>query len=158
MHTGLGLLLITKKGMITDNTQNHRDGIIALLKAERLPTQDLPDILENFIVALQDEDVIGVAGLEIYGDYGLFRSLAVHKQFRNKGIAQNLMQQIEVLANKQQLHELYLLTETAPDYFERNGYQKISRDEVPVIVQQSAEFSEVCPQSAIVMKKSINHL
>jgi len=144
--------------MITDNTQNHRDGIIALLKAERLPTQDLPDILENFIVALQDEDVIGVAGLEIYGDYGLFRSLAVHKQFRNKGIAQNLMQQIEVLANKQQLHELYLLTETAPDYFERNGYQKISRDEVPVIVQQSAEFSEVCPQSAIVMKKSINHL
>jgi len=158
LHTGLGLLLITKKGMITDNTQNHRDGIIALLKAERLPTQDLPDILENFIVALQDEDVIGVAGLEIYGDYGLFRSLAVHKQFRNKGIAQNLMQQIEVLANKQQLHELYLLTETAPDYFERNGYQKISRDEVPVIVQQSAEFSEVCPQSAIVMKKSINHL
>jgi len=109
-------------------------------------------------VALQDEEVISVAGLEVYGDYGLLRSLAVGKQFRNKGIAKNLLQQIENLAKKQHISELYLLTETALDYFKRNGYQKINRDEVPVSVQQSAEFSEVCPQSAIVMKKTIKHL
>jgi len=144
--------------MITKNAQNYRDQVISLLKAENLPTQDLPETLQNFIVALQDEEVISVAGLEVYGDYGLLRSLAVGKQFRNKGIAKNLLQQIENLAKKQHISELYLLTETALDYFKRNGYQKINRDEVPVSVQQSAEFSEVCPQSAIVMKKTIKHL
>jgi amino-acid N-acetyltransferase len=48
-----------------------------------------------------------------------------------------------------------LLTETAPGYFETKGYQQITRADVPEEVQQSSEFSHVCPQSAIVMKKII---
>jgi amino-acid N-acetyltransferase len=134
---------------------NYKAGIVSLLIDEKLPVSDLPASLENFLVVLQDDQVIGVAGLEIYGDYGLLRSLAVNPAFRSQGVAGKLLSQIEALAISKGLSTMYLLTETAPDYFDRKGYAKIIRNDVPVEVQQSSEFSFVCPQSAIVMKKTL---
>ena len=134
---------------------NYREGIVALLSSAKLPVDDLPGTLENFLIALQNDEVIGVAGLEIYADYGLLRSLAVSPDFRGRGLAGQLILQIESLANLKGLKTIYLLTETAPAYFKQKGYENITRTEVPVEVQQSSEFSHVCPQSAIVMKKDL---
>lgn len=141
--------------MITDQAQHYKDQVTALLAAEKLPVADLPHTLDNFVVAIEDAAVIGVAGLEIYGNYGLLRSLAVSADYRGNGIAAKLLGQIEALAALKALKEIYLLTETAPGYFEGKGYGKITRADVPTEVQGSSEFSHVCPQSAIVMKKSI---
>lgn len=141
--------------MIIEQAQHYKAQVTALLAAEKLPTSDLPDTLENFLVAIEDAEIIGVAGLEIYGNYGVLRSLAVSGEHRCKGIAGKLLTRIEVLAALKALKEMYLLTETAPDYFEGNGYGKITRADVPAEVQQSSEFSHVCPVSAIVMKKII---
>jgi amino-acid N-acetyltransferase len=134
---------------------NCRENIVTLLTAEKLPVDDLPATLENFLVAKQNEEVIGVAGLEIYGDYGLLRSLAVSPAFRDQGIADKLLRQIEALANSKGLKAICLLTETAPGYFDRKGYTRITRADVPAEVQESSEFSHVCPQSAIVMIKNL---
>jgi arsenate reductase (thioredoxin) len=134
----------------------YRSAIIALLEEEKLPVADLPAMLDNFYTALVNGVFAGVAGLEIYGKYGLVRSLVVDKASRDKGIANALLARIEALAADKKLSEIYLLTETAPDYFVRKGYHKITRDGVPVEVLQSAEFSYLCPQSAVVMKKSMN--
>ncbi|MDB5022524.1 MAG: hypothetical protein JWP78_279 [Mucilaginibacter sp.] len=134
---------------------NYRESILELLRAERLPVDDLPATLENFLVALQNDQVIGVAGLEIYGDYSLLRSLAVKPNLRSHGIAGKLLQQIETLAHSKGLKAIYLLTETASDYFYRKNYIRITRNEVPAGVQRSSEFSHVCPQSAIVMMKTL---
>jgi amino-acid N-acetyltransferase len=138
---------------------NCRENIATLLAAEKLPVDDLPATLENFLVARQSDEVIGVAGLEIYGEYGLLRSLAVSPAFRDQGIADKLLRQIEALADSRGLKAICLLTETAPGYFDRKGYTRITRADVPAEVQRSSEFSHVCPQSAIVMMKNIisNH-
>jgi amino-acid N-acetyltransferase len=141
--------------MKVEQADKYRESIIALLTAEKLPAADLPDQLENFAVTKQDEEITGVIGLEIYGDYGLLRSLAVDNNFRNQGIANELLLHIEQLAAAKNLKAIYLLTETAPDYFTRKGYQKITREDVPPEVKQSSEFSHVCPQSAIAMQKEI---
>lgn len=141
--------------MIIDRVHNQKDKVIALLIAEKLPVSDLPADLDNFLVAMIDDEVVGVAGLEIYGTYGLLRSLAVNQDHRGKGIGGELLKDIEGLATLNHLIEVYLLTETAPEYFNRKGYMKIIRGDVPVEVQQSSGFSHVCPQSAIVMKKII---
>ncbi|HEY8928298.1 MAG TPA: arsenic resistance N-acetyltransferase ArsN2 [Mucilaginibacter sp.] len=141
--------------MIIEKAQSHRKAVVELLSAEKLPVADLPETLENFIVAIADAEVIGVAGFEVYGNYGLLRSVAVRSDFRSKGIAGNLLRKIDELSSLKGLTGLYLLTETAPDYFERKGFQKIGRDEVPDIVKQSSEFSHVCPVSAIVMYKAL---
>lgn len=141
--------------MIIDQAQPHRNAIKALLSAEKLPTIDLPETLDNFIAAIADAEVIGVAGLEIYGSFGLLRSVAVRSDFRSQGIAAKLLRRIDALASLKGITEIYLLTETASDYFERKTFRRIDRTEVPEELQQSSEFSHVCPQSAIVMKKII---
>ena len=142
--------------MIIDEAQPYKDQVIELLAAEKLPVEDLQESLADFIVAIEDAAIIGVAGLEVYGNYGLLRSLAVRPDHRGKGIAGKLLQRIEAIAALKPLKELYLLTETAPDYFGLKGYQKITRPEVPAGVMESSEFSHVCPVSAIVMKKAIS--
>jgi amino-acid N-acetyltransferase len=141
--------------MKIEQADKYRENIIALLTAEKLPVADLPDQLENFAVNKKGDDVTGVIGLEIYGDYALLRSLAVNNNFRNQGIADELLQHIEKLAAAKKLKAIYLLTETAPGYFTRKGYQTITRADVPAEVHQSSEFSHVCPQSAIVMLKEV---
>lgn len=142
--------------MIIDQAQTYRDKIVELLAAEKLPVADLPETLDNFIVAIQDGALVGVGGIEVYGNYGLLRSLAVHPEHRCAGIAGKLLARLDHISKQNCLSELYLLTETAPTYFEQKNYSKITRDEVPAEVQRSSEFSHVCPVSAIVMKKKIS--
>ena len=74
--------------------------------------------------------------------------------FRNQGVAGKLLEAVEKKAIDNGLAAVYLLTETAPDYFDSKNYCKVLRAEVPLELQQSSEFSYACPQSAIVMKKS----
>ena len=142
--------------MVIDKAQPYKSQIIELLAAEKLPIADLPETLDNFIVAIANAEVIGVAGVEIYGNYGLLRSVAIRHDFRSQGIAAKLLRRVESLGSLKGLTEIYLLTETAAEYFERKAYQRVTRDEVPAAVQDSSEFSHVCPQSAIVMKKLIS--
>jgi amino-acid N-acetyltransferase len=134
----------------------YRTDVEALLNGEKLPVSDLPESLDNFLVAQENGLVIGTAGIEIYGEHGLLRSIAVNTASRNKGIAGKLLERIENLARAKELKTLFLLTETAPDYFSRKGYKTIGRADVPVEVQRSSEFSFVCPQSAIVMMKALS--
>ncbi|MGZ3999214.1 MAG: arsenic resistance N-acetyltransferase ArsN2 [Mucilaginibacter sp.] len=134
---------------------NYKESIIAMLEAEKLPVDDLPAGLDNFRVALANNEVIGVAGLEVYGNYGLLRSIAVKPAFRSQGVAGKLLREIESTAVNKGLTALYLLTETAPDYFRQKDYELIGRADVPTEVQQSSEFSYACPQSAIIMKKNL---
>jgi amino-acid N-acetyltransferase len=132
-----------------------RENVISLLSGQGLVVSDLPPRLENFVVAIQDEIVTGTAGLEIYGNFGLLRSVAVLPGYRNMGVASALVSHMETLARANGLRAVYLLTETAPDYFRKKNYEMINREEVPTEVQHASEFSYACPKSAIVMKKSL---
>ena len=91
--------------------------------------------------------------MEIYGQSALLRSVAVQPSDRNKGVGEKLLHRIEDLARSRGINAIYLLTETASGYFIKKNYQQITRNKVPDDVLGSTEFSFVCPQSAIVMKK-----
>ena len=136
--------------------KNYKEEVIALLSAEKLPVEDLPSALENFLVARENNEVVGAIGLEIYEDNGLLRSLIVRGDHRNAGTAGILLAELEGLAIAKGLNDIYLLTETASDYFSRKNFIVITRADVPATLQQSSEFSYVCPQSAVVMKKTLS--
>jgi amino-acid N-acetyltransferase len=140
---------------VTSAHNEHRQAIVALLQSEKLPIEDLPASLDNFFVALHEDEVIGAIGLEKYDNCGLLRSMVVNKEYRNKNAATQLVQELENHAIKTGIDCLYLLTETAPGYFERKGYKRIQREEAPLALHASSEFSHVCPVSAIVMKKEL---
>jgi amino-acid N-acetyltransferase len=137
------------------NASTHRAAVVTLLFSEKLPVDDLPERLENFLAAIDNGQLIGAAGIEIYGAFGLLRSVVVQPTYRGSGIAGKLITELERLSAAKGLTALILLTETAPGYFEKNGFSKINRDDVPEAVRASSEFRHVCPVSAVVMKKSI---
>ena len=129
--------------------------IIELLKSENLPIDGINDDLENFLIAFENNIVYAAVGMEIYGNYALIRSLVVKNDSRNQGLAGRLILNIEDQAIKHEVIALFLLTETASTYFNKKGFNEIARTEVPIEVQQSNEFRYICPQSALVMKKSV---
>lgn len=141
--------------IITKASDSQRPLVIALLEAEKLPVEDLPGSLDNFFVVVNGGDIIGAIGMEQYGMYALLRSMVVSREHRNKSIASGLVQHLEQYCRSLGISVMYLLTETAPAYFEKKGYQRISRDDVPAALKQSSEFSHVCPVSAVVMKKAL---
>lgn len=141
--------------IITKAKETNRIAIVNLLKSNNLPMEDLPAVLDFFYVAVEEDQLVGLIGMELYSSYALLRSMVVSEACRNKNIASQLVQQLENDAIAIGIECIYLLTETARQYFERKGYKKIEREEVPLALQQSSEFSHVCPRSAIVMKKSL---
>lgn len=127
----------------------------SLLRADHLPTDGVSAAFDRFIVAEADGQVCGVAGLETYGSFGLLRSVAVSPSLRGRGVGAALTEAVVAAAARGALTAVYLLTETARDFFLRHGFHVIDRDDVPSTIRGSAEFAELCPASSTVM---VRHL
>lgn len=130
-------------------------GLVQLLHAAGLPVEDLPGDLTHFIVAKQDNQIIGSVGLEILGSYALLRSLAVDATWQGKGVGAALYQAVVRMAREKSIEYLYLITTTADQYFKKLGFGKIDRANVPEVIRQTSQFSGICPSSAIVMIKKV---
>ena len=135
---------------------DEKETVVALLKQGNLLTEDLPAGLSDFVLAKDEQTSIGVAGLESFGTVGLLRSVAVDPAHWGKGIAAQLIERLLATADANHLQELYLITTTAEGYFSRHGFSPVSRNNVPEAIQQTQQFSGLCPSSAIVMKRTSN--
>lgn len=124
----------------------------SLLAASDLPLDGLPETLSGFAVAELDGELVGVAGVEECGDYGLLRSAAVDPSVRGMGIGRELVQRVIVSARNDNRKALYLLTTTAENYFPAFGFEKVDRAEAPDPIRGTAEFTSACPASATFMK------
>lgn len=126
-------------------------GVVGLLAEVGLPTDGVAEWLPRYVVAEDDGRVVGVAGLEVHGSDGVLRSVAVDPTRQGEGLGGRLAATVLASARQAGLRRLYLLTETAADYFPRWGFQRIARDEASDAVQESVEFREACPDSAVTM-------
>lgn len=136
-------------------SQADLDYIEGLLAANELPTADIHDQLESLYVFEIDGDSVGVGGLEVYDDVGLLRSIAVEDAKRGNGYGTAVCQTLLVRASEGAVSTVYLLTTTAADFFERLGFESVERTAVPEAIQQSREFSELCPSTAVCMSCDI---
>ncbi len=127
--------------------------IAALLTEHNLPLDGAQAHLDDFLLAFSGNTLAGVAALERYGSTGLLRSVAVAE--RNKGLGRALVERLIAQAAAEGLTSIVLLTTTAPDYFPRFGFRRIARQDAPPAVQESVEFQQSCPVSAVVMELSL---
>ncbi len=124
----------------------------ALLNSSGLPVIDL-DFKKDLLIGYTEDGVmVGTGGLEIYGEYGLLRSLSVKLGTRGKALGTAITEYIIQQARKRNLKGIYLLTETAHGFFLRKGFIDIAREEVPEPLKASSEFSYVCGASAVAME------
>lgn len=132
-----------------------KEAVIALLEQGQLLTEDLPIGLPDFFIAKEEGRPVGVAGLERFGPVALLRSVAVDPQYQGKQIAAQLVGRLLQTTQASGLQDVYLITTTADRYFKRYGFQIVSRQDVPAAIQQTQQFSDLCPSSAIVMKRAL---
>ncbi|MDK2928414.1 MAG: hypothetical protein PWR31_2105 [Bacillota bacterium] len=123
-----------------------------LLTKAGLPLAGVEENFANFLKLMVDGELAAVAGLEIHGRAGLLRSVAVAPAYRSSGLGQGITRAMINRARELGLQELYLLTQTAADFFPRFGFKRIDRSAVDPAVQQSVEFKSACPVSAVCMR------
>ena len=132
-----------------------RRGVCDLLTAAGLPLEGLPDGLEHFLVAEEDGRIVAAAGVEVYGDSVLLRSVVVSPEHRGAGMGGRLSDASLAVARKLGARHAYLLTDTAEAFFRRRGFEVIDRKDVPAAVRDSVEFAVACPASAIAMHRAV---
>jgi amino-acid N-acetyltransferase len=123
-----------------------------LLAEVGLPWSDLTAAhMDQFFGCGSITALDGVVGLKLYESVALLRSLAVTANCRRRGCAPALVAQAELLARKQGVKKIYLLTTTAEHFFARLGYASVARASAPAVIQQTHEFSSLCPSSSVLM-------
>ncbi len=134
--------------------ETDRQRVIELLQQNNLPVSDI-DADKLLYLFFENGNAVGTAGLEIYGDCGLLRSVSVAREAQGKGFGKLIVTKPEAFVKESGINCLYLLTTTAADFFTKQGYSIIKREDAPGAIQQTTEFSSLCPSSAIVMTKRI---
>jgi N-acetylglutamate synthase-like GNAT family acetyltransferase len=127
----------------------------ALLVAAGLPTAGVRDCIGDFIVAESGGRLVGAIGVEVHGRYGLLRSAVVARDVQGTGVGRSLVERLIAGASRRGLHALYLLTETAEDWFPRFGFERVSRASVPAELMASEEFRGACCESAAVLRRAL---
>ena len=130
-------------------------GICELLLAGDLFVDDVGQHLDNFVVFEQHGNIVATGGMELYPPVALLRSIAVDQQYRSKGIAIEIVNQLCNTADMAGVQNIYLLTNTATGFFERLNFRAIARTQAPDEIKATSQFSHLCPASAQFMYKRI---
>ena len=148
---------MTSRSVATLRPATAADGaaVAALLGEAGLPRDGVAEWLGHFWIAELDGLLAGVAGLELYQDGALLRSVAVAPGLRGTGVGRMLTDRVIEVARAAGVPAVYLLTTTAGQYFPRLGFSAVLREEVPESVQQSVEFQGACPASAVIMRRML---
>jgi N-acetylglutamate synthase-like GNAT family acetyltransferase len=125
--------------------------ILDLLVNSGLPVEDVPSIVDVFVVARSGSAMVGVAALERWERVGLLRSVAVAQDARGRGVAGQLCERLMTDAARSGVELVYLLTTDAESYFHRLRFQVAEREQAPEAIRRTREFSELCPDSAVLM-------
>ncbi len=141
--------------VITPLQSNDLPDVLHLLARCGLPEAGLAEHVATMLVAQVDGRVVGSAGVELYEGAALLRSVAVDTDLRGQGVGGRLVTSALALAQASQAREVYLLTETAADYFAQRGFMPIGRDLVHPQVAASVEFTTACPTSAQAMRLTL---
>jgi amino-acid N-acetyltransferase len=129
--------------------------ILALLTGARLVTAGARDHLDTFLVAVEGDNIAGTAGLEMFGDVALLRSVAVSSPFRGRGLGQRLVHEALTAARRRGVRQVALLTEGATPFFTRLGFQEVDRSRLDHRLFTSKEFADPCCATAVAMKLDI---
>ena len=143
-----GLLQELPRSRFRGATSEDIGGIAALLSDLGLRSDGVSHRLLDTIVS---EDLRATATVQRSGSAGLLRSVAVAKENQGKGIGMLVTAAALAMARRRGQSHVYLFTETAEHFFERMGFEAISREMLPGPVGESGQAIEECAESAVPM-------
>ncbi|WP_132058585.1 arsenic resistance N-acetyltransferase ArsN2 [Halorussus amylolyticus] len=127
-----------------------------LLTDEGLPVADLDGKIDCLRICEVNGERVGVGGLEICGDSALLRSVAVEETARGNGYGRTICERLLDDAADAGVESAYLLTTTAPEFFDAQGFAEVERESAPFEIRDTTEFAELCPDSAVCMARGVD--
>lgn len=126
--------------------------LAAALGVAGLPADDLHDPGRLFW-RFRDPagQVAGYAGLECYGAEALLRSVVVIDTHRGMGLGRAISEAALRKAATCDARRVWLLTNTAADFFEKLGFTPCDRSAAPAAIKATREFSTLCPDTAALL-------
>lgn len=122
-----------------------------LLEEVNLSLAGIEEHFQHFLKLMVDGELVAVAGLELYSTIGLLRSIAVIPEYRHSGLGRGLIRAMINKARALELTHLYLLTETAAEYFRQFGFRPIGRRDVHPAIEKSEQFRSASLEDAVCM-------
>jgi amino-acid N-acetyltransferase len=129
--------------------------IRGLLSDAGLPLDGMEEAFGRGVVAESGGVVVGGAAVERYASDGLLRSVVVAPALRGTGVGRALVAATEVLARELGIRDMYLLTETAADWFGRLGYAVLDREAASDGIAGSWEFRFACVERGVLMRRTL---
>ena len=140
---------------LRDASLEDRGELEALLEDCGLSAIGLIDALGILVVAEGGGKLLGVAGIERYGDVVLVRSVAVREGHRSRGIGEALVSGLLGRARDLGASRAYLLTDTAERFFWALGFETVSRSDVPAAVLASPLVATACTEACACMTRTL---
>jgi len=126
--------------------------ILSLLRQANLSVAGVEDHLAEFLVAVEGDRIVGSAGLEVYGEAALLRSVAVAAPQRGRGLGARLVTAALARARHLGVREVALLTTSAAPFFRRFGFRDVDRQTLDPRLFASKALGEECCATAVGMK------
>ena len=111
-----------------------------LLAAEWLPPMAITEFLDSFWVLESDGRVAGAAGIEIYGEAAVLRSVVVAPELRGTGEGDHLVRNGLKYAREHGAKRVYLFTMHAAPFFARYGFEPVTTDDFEPAVRNSWQY------------------
>jgi len=92
-----------------------------------------------YLVARQDEKLMGVCGLEFDGEFSLLRSVAVDNAARGRGIARALIDGALQELRRRRIRAIYLFSKDTGAYFESLGWSEVPVSEAANALRQAPQ-------------------
>ncbi|MGH9767119.1 MAG: GNAT family N-acetyltransferase [Blastocatellia bacterium] len=128
------------------------DRVLSLLAEVDLPAEGVAEHFEGFLVAREDEKIVGCVGQERYGNIALLRSLAVSHDLQRGGLGKALAARLLDETRSLGVSEIVLLTTTAADFFARHfGFTEVERSRFDEAFADSPEWLLPRCSSAVCM-------
>lgn len=131
--------------------------VLALLTEAELIISGVAEHIDGFLVAEDAGRIVGSAGLELYGEAALLRSVAVTSSRRGQGLGVRLVSEALAAARGNGARAVALLTEHAGPFFRRLGFTESARERLDARLLTSSEFTEPGCATALVMTLDLDN-
>lgn len=139
------------------------------LEAAGLIHCDLDNIEGRFFaLCAQNEEGQQSSSIYGYGGYqylstensskagaALLRSIIILPTWRGTKKGARLVKLLEQQARKEEMTQLYLLTEGEDVFFANMGFAPLARESAPDHLRQTGQFSSLCSQNAVLMQMNL---
>ena len=137
-------------------THEEQEALQELLKSEKLCYNDISEEGVKLYGVKIKHVHVGYFGFEQFDTDALFRSMLVQPDARKRGYGSLIWNEAKAILKDVGVKDIYLLTDSATDFFIKQGFTIVERNSVPEAIAQTTEFKDFCPDSSICMKFSVD--